>query len=148
MPRRTLAGLVCAAGLAANAAAAAEPTLPPELARAAADYDRAQVAGDRVALERLLAEDYVLVNSGAQVENKAQLVAESSAPGFKLKPFRVEDSVVRIWTDGAVLGGAVTLEGVSDNTPFKAQLRFADVWRRRNGRWQVIFTEITRVPAP
>lgn len=31
--------------------------------------------------------------------------------------------------------------------PFTAHFRFADVWRKRNGGWQVVFTEVTRLPA-
>ncbi|MFI4963800.1 MAG: nuclear transport factor 2 family protein [Caulobacterales bacterium] len=148
MIARPAAVAACALSLAITADARAGSRLPPDLARAAADYDRAQSSGDRAALERLLAPDYTLVNSGAQVETRAQFIAESTAPGFTLKPFAVEDPVVRVWPDGAVLAGAVTLEGVSDGAPFKGRIRFADVWRKRRGRWQVVFTEVTRIPKP
>ncbi|HEU4959383.1 MAG TPA: DUF4440 domain-containing protein, partial [Sphingomonas sp.] len=42
------------------------PDLPPDLAAAAEAFDKAQVKGDRAALERLLADDYLLVNSQGQ----------------------------------------------------------------------------------
>lgn len=125
---------------------AAGAKLPPNLARAAAAYDRAQIEGDRAALERLLADDYRLVNSGAEVETKAQFVAESSDPTFKLDPFVVTAPIQTVWSNGAVLAGEVHLKGMSAGKPFAARLRFADVWAMRNGRWQVVFTEVTRVP--
>jgi hypothetical protein len=121
-------------------------TLPADLARAAADYDRAQIQGDKMLLERLLADDYHLVNGGGEVELKPQFVAESVDPAFKLKPFVVENPIETVWTDGAVLAGEVHLEGQDHGKPFKAHFRFADVWRKRAGAWQVVFTEVTRLP--
>jgi uncharacterized protein DUF4440 len=123
----------------------AKAILPPDLARAAADYDRAQIQGDKVLLERLLADDYHLVNGSGQVELKPQFVAESIDPAFKLEPFVVENPIETVWTDGAVLAGEVHLEGQDHGKPFQAHFRFADVWRKRNGTWQVVFTEVTRL---
>ena len=122
--------------------------LPPALAQAVAEFDRAQMRGDGAALGRLLADDYVLFNSRALVEDKAAFIRDYTAPGTSMKPFTVEDEVVRHWPGGAVLGGVVTLEGTSEGKPYKVRLRFADIWAERNGRWQVIFTEATRVPSP
>ena len=63
-------------------------------------------------------------------------------------PYVVEDETIRQWDDGAILGGRVTLQGLSDSKPFKAGLRFADVWRKRDGHWQVVFTQAMRVVTP
>ncbi|NID04514.1 nuclear transport factor 2 family protein [Luteibacter jiangsuensis] len=121
-------------------------SMPASLARAAAEFDRAQIGGDAAALRRLLADDYVLFNSGAQVEDKAAFIRDYTTDGFSLKPYRVEQEVIRIWPHGAVLGGVVTLDGSSGGKPFKARLRFADVWREQDGVWQVVFTQATRLP--
>ncbi len=128
------------------AASAAMASLPPDLAAAAAAYDQAQVHGDRDALNRLLADDYVLVNSAGQVETKAQFVAESVDPQFKLDPFVVETPVVRVWNDGAVLGGVSILTGSDHGKRFSARLRFTDVWARRGGAWRVVYTHASRAP--
>jgi ketosteroid isomerase-like protein len=122
--------------------------LPPELAKAVAAFDRAQVEGDGAALGRLLADDYVLFNSRALVEDKVAFIRDYTATGSSMKPFTVEDEVVRHWPGGAVLGGVATLEGTSEGKPYKVRLRFADIWAERDGRWQVIFTEATRAPLP
>ena len=135
-------------GIAPAAATTPHASLPRALARAVAAFDRAQVEGDGVALRRLLADDYVLFNSRARVENKADFIRDYTAPGYSLKPFTVEQEVVRYWPGGAVLGGVATLEGSSDGKPFKARLRFADIWRERDGQWQVIFTQATRMKTP
>ena len=121
--------------------------IPDDLARAVADYDRAQVENDRAALERLLADDYVLVNSAGRTQDKSSMIADSTAPGFRLEPFKVTDETIHVWSDGALFAGRAQLRGTSEGRAFAATLRFADVWRRDAGGWQVVFTEATRVPA-
>jgi hypothetical protein len=122
--------------------------IPADLAKAVKDYDRAQIEGNRAELERLLADDYTLLNGAGKTETKAQFVAESTAPGFKLEPFVVTDALEKVWSNGAVMGGIATLRGVDGGTPFEATLRFADIWVKRNGKWQVVYTHISKPPAP
>jgi len=120
--------------------------LPPDLAKAVKDYDQAQINGNRAELERLLADDYTLLNSAGKTETKSQFVAESTAPGFKLEPFVVRDAIEKVWSDGAVMGGIATLRGVDGGKAFAATLRFADIWARRKGKWQVIYTHVSKAP--
>lgn len=124
----------------------ADAALPPDLAKAAQDYDLAQIKSDRAELERLLADDYTLVNGAAEISNKAQFIADSVAPEFTIQPFKIEHPINKVWTDGAVLSGEVMLQGTSGGKPFSSRMRFADVWRKHNGHWQVVFTEVTRLP--
>ena len=141
-----LAG-ACAALLLAAAPAALAKGLPADLAAAVKGYDEAQIHGDRAALQRWLADDYTLVNSSAERETKAQLIADDTAPGFKLDPFVVRDPVERVWGDGAVMAGIVDMHGLSGGKPFAATIHFADIWAKRNGKWQVVFTQVTRPKA-
>lgn len=120
--------------------------LPADLAAAVHAYDQAQVKGDRAALEQLLAADYLLVNSQEKLESKAELIADYTAPGFRLDPFAVEREVRRLWSDGAVMGGVATLTGVDGGKPYRVRLRFSDIWAKRGGRWQVIYTAASREP--
>jgi hypothetical protein len=121
--------------------------LPADLAKAVKDYDQAQVEGNRAELVRLLADDYTLVNSAGKTETKAQFVGESTAPDFKLEPFVVKEAIEKVWSDGAVMGGVAHLKGVDGGKPFEVDLRFSDIWSRRNGKWQVIYTHASRAAA-
>ncbi len=131
-----------------GAASAWAAALPADLAKAAHDYDQAQIKSDKAELERLLADDYQLFNSGGQVQDKASFIADSVAPGFHMAPFHVDEPLERVMGDTALLGGVATLSGVDSGKPFSARLRFMDVWAKRGGRWVVVFTQATRVPAP
>lgn len=120
--------------------------LPADLAKAVHDYDEAQVQGNRAELERLVADDYTLVSGAGEVQDKARLIADYTTPGYKIEPFKVLEPVEKVWNDGAALGGLVHLKGVSDGKPFAVSLRFIDVWARRNGRWQVVYAHVSRLP--
>ena len=137
------ATVLCAAPFIAGAAnTSPHAALPSELRQAVADFDRAQLHSDAAELKRLLADDYVLYNSSGKVENKADFIRDYA--GMNLQPFTVEDETIRVFGDAAVLAGVATLSGTDGGQPFTARLRFADIWARRDGRWQVVFTQATR----
>jgi hypothetical protein len=133
---------VLAALLLSLAANAAE--LPADLAKAVKDYDEAQVHGNKAELQRLVADDYTLVNSSGRVQNKAELIADYTTPGYKIEPFEIQQPVEKVWSDGAVMGGVVDLRGIDGGKPFAVTLRFADIWAKRDGKWQVVYTHVSK----
>jgi ketosteroid isomerase-like protein len=121
--------------------------IPKDLRKAVEDYDHAQVNADGAELRRLVADDYVLINSTGRVQKKADLIADYLAPDYKIEPFTVLEPVEKVWDNGAVMGGLVHLKGISGGKPFAVTLRFADIWAKRNGKWQVIYTHVSK-PEP
>ena len=117
--------------------------IPADLAQAVKAYDEAQVHGDRAELERWVADDYTLINSSGRVQRKQELIADYTAPGYKIEPFVVREPIEKVWGDGAVMGGVATLKGVDGGKAFAVTLRFADIWAKRNGKWQVIYTHVS-----
>jgi len=136
------AALLTAALMLGSLANAAD--LPADLAKAVKDYDEAQIRGNKTELQRLVADDYTLVNSSGRIQNKAALIADYTAPGYKIEPFVIQQPVEKVWSDGAVMGGVVDLRGMDGGKPFAVKLRFADIWAKRNGKWQVIYTHVSR----
>ena len=120
--------------------------LPADLAAALSSYDRAHYESDLTRLDSLVTDDYVLVNSDASVENKEQFLADFRLPGFKIEPYVREQSINRVWDCGAVTAAIVRLSWTQDGEKHTRALRYADVWAKKNGRWRVTFTQVTRVP--
>lgn len=120
--------------------------LPPDLAKAVKDYDEAQTRNDIVALTNLVADDFVLVNSDASVENKQQYLADFSLPGFKIDPYVREQPVEKMSADAAVVAGLVHLSWTQGGKHQTRTLRTAYVWAKRGGRWQATYAQVTRVP--
>jgi len=134
------------ATLVAGAACAVAAPLPPDLASAAMSYDRANIASDIPALERLFADDYMLVNSDASVENKQQAIADFRVPGFRIDPYVMTQPTEIAWDNGAVISGVVQLSWTQDGKHQQRLIRVAHVWAKRRGVWQMTYTQVTRVP--
>ncbi len=117
--------------------------LPPDLAKAALDYDEAQLRNDGPELERLLADDYRLIARGGAVLDKKQFVIHSTDPNVRLMPFTIEQPLHTVWSDGAVLGGKVNYRTVDHGKESAQMLVFADVWARRGGTWRVVYTQVS-----
>jgi ketosteroid isomerase-like protein len=139
-----LASVLLLGVMAPLAAEDAKPKIPADLAARVHAYDNAQVKGDKAALEDLVADDYVLINSLGQRQTKADLIRDYTKPGFKLEPFTVEEPVELIWSDGAVMGGVARIRGVDDGQAYDLRLRFSDIWAKRGGKWRVIYTHVNR----
>jgi ketosteroid isomerase-like protein len=120
------------------------PPLPPALQAAARAFDRAQAAGDRSALEQLMAEDFALVNGGGRAETKAQYIADLTDPDVREDPLAVIEPVRSVWAGGAVLGGLAVLSGADHGVRFSARVRFANVWTLAEGRWRVVYSHTIR----
>jgi hypothetical protein len=118
------------------------------LAQAAKEYDAAQIAGDKKALDRLVADDYLIVRGNGTVGNKAVLIDVVAHDGLKNDPYTVVKPFFRSYGNTAILGGWVHLTGTDHGKPFVQNARFADTWARRNGRWQVVFTSVTLTDKP
>jgi hypothetical protein len=119
--------------------------LPRDLAAAATAYDLAQFKANRVELERLLADDYILAGSNGKNLTKAQYIADATAPGSRTTYVVLSLKVRRVWLDGAVLGGMVDAKGFDRGKPSTMRARFVDVWAKRDGRWRVVFTQANMV---
>jgi len=120
--------------------------LPPDLATALKEFDQATAGSDICTLARLVADDYVLVNSDATVENKQQYLADFRLPGFKIDPYVMEERVERVWENTAVIGGLVHLNWTQDGKRQTRLLRLVHVWAKRDDHWRATYTQVARVP--
>jgi len=119
--------------------------LPRDLAAAATAYDIAQFKSDRAALDRWLADDYVMAGPDGRNQNKADLIRGMTAPGHRTISVSLTMTVRKWWSDGAVLGGIVDARGLERGKTTALHARFVDIWAKRGGRWQVVFTQMNDV---
>ena len=141
---------ICAALIAAPAQAGQEvgdyAGLPQDLAAAATAYDLAQFKSNQPELKRLLADDYTLAGSNGKNQTKGEYIADAVAPGSKTTYVAITQQVRKVWPNGAVLGGMVDAKGFNHGKAYAMRARFVDIWAKRDGRWQVIFTQVNDAP--
>ena len=150
--RRTLlAAAVIAPALGTRVAAAVasgskSAGLPPGLAKAMRDHEHATLQNDVRTLSALVAEDYVLVNSDSTMQDKRSYLSDFARPGFKVDTFAIEQPIQKVWRDVALTGGSLNLIWTQDGQHQQRRLRIAHVWARFGARWQIVYTQLTRVP--
>jgi ketosteroid isomerase-like protein len=150
--RRTLlAAVTIAPALGTRVAGAATNVsrgagLPADLASAVRDYDQATWHNDVATLSSLVADDYVLVNSDSTLQDKRSYLSDFARPEFRIEPYVIEQPVQKVWRDVAVTGGLLHLRWTQDGKHQQRRVRIGHVWARSGTRWQIVYTQLTRVP--
>jgi ketosteroid isomerase-like protein len=94
--------------------------------------------GDTLAIERILADDFLGVDPKGRLYTKQQMIDETrNAPKYFVSN-RLNDVKVRFYGKTAIAQGSETWE-----KRFGERGRFVwtDTWLRRNGRWQIVAAE-------
>lgn len=102
-------------------------------------------ANDRVALDRLLADDLVYTHSTGLVEDKAQYVAAVTGGSQKYASVTYEDPAIRVYGSTAVMVAKARIAGTSKGAPFDNQLRLLHVWVKQAGTWTLVAHQTTRL---
>lgn len=126
---------------AGSSSAAVDAVTAAELARF-----KAQTSGDLKALDALLGDDLIYTHSNAQVDSKATYVGSMRSGALTYKTIEPRDMKVRVFGNTAIITAAAHITAVSNGQPVDNQLRYTDVWVLRDGRWQMVSWQSTRLP--
>ena len=99
-------------------------------------WSQAYVLKDPRALERILDDSFVNVESDGKLLTKAEVLAEVRASA--LLQVLTESMVVHLHGDTAIVTGVFLMKGVERGKPFAQRERFVDTWLYRNGQWVTI----------
>ena len=123
----------------------ASPDHAPLLAAADA-FDRAQLAQDRAAMEKMILDDLVFIDGSGKRLGKKELIEGWMGPNDKYDPAPPTDRVVTpLGRDAAVVNAEVNLCGTSDGTRFCSRIRFADTFVKVGGQWRIAHIQVTRI---
>jgi ketosteroid isomerase-like protein len=129
----------------AAAALAQESRDEREVLKVNQAYDEAVLKKDAEALEKLLADDYVMTSPTGAVLSKAQKMERFRTRDIQWEFGRSEDVKVRVIGDAAIVTARFVSKGVSRGNPFDDSERYLCVYQRKNGRWLAITEQITSV---
>jgi ketosteroid isomerase-like protein len=106
-------------------------------------WGQAYVSKDPKALERILDDAFVNVDSDGILQTKAEAVAEVRTS--TAVQFLTESMVVHLHGDAAIVTGVFLINGVDRGKPYAQRERFVDTWLNKNGQWVSIAGLVTRV---
>ena len=147
--RRTGAAVLVALAAASLPGSPGPSVADDEKAVAALDteYQAAVAKNDAATMDRILADDFVLVTGRGKVITKADLLKEARAGTYVYE--RQEDSQqkVRVWGDTAVVTALLWAKGTSEGKSFDYKLWFSDTYVRTPSGWRYVFGQASiRLP--
>lgn len=109
-------------------------------------WDDAYIQRDLIALERILADDYIGIDDQGNVTRKPDEIALTKAGDLVIKSVsRIEPLTVRVHGDAAIVTGFSTVTQEYKGADATGQFRFTIVCIQERSRWQIASWQGTRV---
>jgi ketosteroid isomerase-like protein len=106
-------------------------------------WGQAYVNKDPKALERILDDAFVNVDSDGNLQTKADVLAEVRTS--TILQFLTESMEVHLHGHTAIVTGIFLIKGTELGKPYAQRERFVDTWFYKNGQWVSIAGLVTRV---
>ena len=116
-----------------------------ELSTFEQEFTQAVAANDAAAIERLVADDWVIVDADGTVIDRSRFISAIESGALTHESMESTDVEVRVHGDTAVVTGITTSKGQYLGEGFITRERATDVLVRLNGRWLCVFSQLTRV---
>jgi ketosteroid isomerase-like protein len=114
------------------------------------DLDRkrmqAMATKDVATLESLIADDLIYTHSSARLDTKRSLIDNMTSGSTVYTAVEPSDVKAQDLGDTVVLTGIAQIKVTANGNPMAFGVRFTDVYAKRNGRWQMVTWQSTRLP--
>ena len=102
-------------------------------------------SNDTVALDRIYADDYTLVNMSGAVTTKAQRLAAIKSGELKYESVSVDEVNIRSYGDTAVVTDRATVKLQDKGQDLSGQYRVTLTFVKIKGTWQLVAAQNTRI---
>ena len=145
--RQVLCGVLAAGSVAAASAQQSRPVksdqqILVELERA---WNEAFYANDVALIETILADEFVATYDDGSRGDKAKELALAAEFNQQVKSSIQDEFIVKVYDNTAVVWFTLHLVGIRQGEPAEVTLRYTDVFVWRDGRWQCVSTQSTKV---
>lgn len=139
--------LAILAAIAMTNASASTPDVVKTVAALDTQYQAAVEKNDAAGMDRILADDFVLVTGSGKTYTKTDLLDEARSGRIQYE--RQDDSAqtVRVWGDTAVITAKLWAKGTEAGKPFEYTLWFSDTYVRTPSGWRYVFGQ-SSLPLP
>ena len=147
-----LAAVVLVLAVSCQAFAQTRPATPApnasvekELIKLENDWNNAIVKVDMAALNRVMADDWTIIDPDGIIETKAEYLASIKSGETVLTSAVGDQWNVRVYGDAAVVLDRWTTKGQYKGKDVSGQYRYTDTWVKKAGRWQCVATAGTKI---
>ncbi len=112
------------------------------------EYQAAVKENDPAAMDRILADDFVLVTGLGKIYTKADLLKEARDKTSVYERQEDSERKVRVWGDTAIVTALLWAKGTSEDKDFNYKLWFSDTYVKTPTGWRYVFAQAsTRLPS-
>jgi ketosteroid isomerase-like protein len=111
------------------------------------EYQAAVKNNDAATMNRLLADDFVVVSGSGKTFTKTDLLKEARAGATTYEHQEDTDRTVRMWGDTAVVTAKLWAKGTNEGKSFEYIVWFSDTYVRRPTGWRYAFGQAS-LPLP
>jgi len=111
------------------------------------EYQAAVARNDAAGMDRILADDFILVTGRGKTYTKADLLNEARTADSNYEKQEDSSQTVRVWGDTAVVTALLWAKGTRGGKPFDYKLWFSDTYVRTPAGWRYVFGQAS-LPLP
>ena len=117
-----------------------------EVLRAEDEWAAALLRNDAAAVDRYLDDEWAVIDPEGGVTNKAAYLGWIKSGDVAMKALElIEEPMVRVYDDTAIVITRAESRGEFKGNPFSADERATDVFVKRGGRWRAVLSHISTV---
>ena len=105
------------------------------------EYQAAVRNNDAATMNRILADDFVLVTGKGRIQTKADLLNEARTKEIQYEHQEDSKQTVRICGNTAVVTALLWAKGTNKGKPFEYRLWFSDTYIRTTDGWSYVFAQ-------
>jgi len=110
------------------------------------EYQAAVKTNDAAAMDRILADDFVLVTASGKTHTKVELLNDAKSRQTVYEHQEDTMKTVRVWGDTAVVTAKLWEKGTDDGKAFDHTLWFSDIYVRTSAGWRYVFAQSSYCP--
>ena len=100
---------------------------------------------DGVALDRIIADDWVCIDGTGLVITKSELLRRVACSASFLDPYKFDEIALHMFEQAAIVTGRLSGQMRDSDGIHDVKQRYMRVYVKRNERWQAVATQVTKI---
>jgi ketosteroid isomerase-like protein len=109
------------------------------------DWAQAGIKNDTATVDKLVADDWVAIDSEGTSTTKAEGMADMKSGASKTQSYEFGPMKVKVFGNAAVVTGSDTEKSTYKGKDSSGKYVWTDVWVMRDGRWQVVASQTVKL---